>query len=54
MLVRPFPLHKPDQPLDFAAESGSDETESSGVHIDLFRVYVWDIERFFEGRYGPG
>ena len=24
------------------------------MHMDQFRVYVWDIECFFEGRYGPG
>ena len=32
--LRPLPLHKPDQPLDFATEGGSDEAESPGVHMD--------------------
>ena len=54
MLARPLPLHKPDQLLDFVAEGGSDKAESPGVHMDQFRVYVRDIERFFEGSYGPG
>ena len=27
----PLTLHKPDQPLDFAAEGGSDEAELPGV-----------------------
>ena len=53
MLARLLPLHTPDQPLDFATEGGSDEAESPGVHMDQFRVYVWDIECIFEGRYGP-
>ena len=52
--IRPLPLHKPDQPLDFAAEGGSDEAESPGVHMDQFRVHVWDIERFLKSCYGPG
>ena len=51
--LRPLPLHKPGQPLDFAAEGGSDKAESPGVHMDQLRVYVWNIECFFEGSYSP-
>ena len=39
MLARPLPLHKPDQPLDFAAEGGSDEA----VVINLVGLDFYDL-----------
>ena len=39
MLTRPLPLHKPDQPRDFTAEGGSDET----VVINLVGLDFYDL-----------